>query len=214
MPMPAARPSISPMPSRVSTYSPATRPSVTINAPPADLAGLHDRYVNPGELDVLIALVGSVGARAVLEIGANTGRTAKAILRNVPTIERYVGVDVPGDYRTPKAVQRHEVLVDPGHLAMDDPRFRLLVCGRGSFDLTSADLPRMDAVFIDGGHEAAAVRHDYALARALLSPGGIVIFHDDHGRDVVDVSAVLDELHAQGSSIIHVTGTWLAFERV
>jgi predicted O-methyltransferase YrrM len=177
------------------------------------LSGLHSRYVNPGELDVLIHLIAGVGARTVLEIGANTGRTAKAILRNIPGIERYFAVDVPADYRTPMTVQRKEVQSNPGALAMDDPRFRLIICGRGSFDLMPGDLPKMDAVFIDGGHEAAAVRHDYALARALLNPGGIVIFHDDHGRDVVDVSVVLDDLHDEGSQIVHVTGTWLAFER-
>lgn len=153
-------------------------------------------------------------ARNVLEIGANTGRTAKAILRNVPGIQRYFGVDVPASYVTPMAVQRGEVLPNPGALAMDDPRFRLLVCGRGSFDLMPADLPKMDAVFIDGGHEAKAVRHDYALAKAIVSPGGIIIFHDDHGRNVVDVSAVLDELHDEGAEIVHVAGTWLAYERV
>ncbi|MGY3607668.1 MULTISPECIES: class I SAM-dependent methyltransferase [unclassified Bradyrhizobium] len=183
-----------------------------IEAQPADLSGLHSRYVNPGELDVLIQLIASVGARSVLEIGANTGRTAKAILRNVPGIERYFGVDVPADYCTPKVVQRKEVLANPGSIAMDDPRFRLIICGRGSFDLMPSDLPKMDAVFIDGGHEAAAVRHDYALARAILNPGGIVIFHDDHGRDVVDVSTVLDDLQEEGEDVVHVAGTWLAFQ--
>jgi spermidine synthase len=190
------------------------RPSIEIKAPKYDLSGLHERYLNPGELDVLIHLIANVGARSVLEIGANTGRTAKAILRNVKSIERYFGVDVPANYRTPKAVQRLEVLPNPGALAMDDPRFRLVICGKGSFNLMPGDLPKMDAVFIDGGHEAAAVRHDYALAREILNPGGIVIFHDDHGRDVVDVSATLDELHDEGSDIVHVAGTWLAFERV
>lgn len=185
-----------------------------IDAPAADLTGLHTRFVNDGELNVLIHLIVGVRARNVLEIGANTGRTAKAILRNVPSVERYIGVDVPADYVTPKAVQRREVLPNPGALAMEDPRFRLLVCGRGSFDLTPDDLPKMDAVFVDGGHEEAAVRHDYALAKAITRPGGVIIFHDDHGRDVVDVSAVLDDLHDHGAEIVHVDGTWLAYEMV
>lgn len=178
------------------------------------MSGLHSRYVNAGELDILIHLIAGVSPGCVLEIGANTGRTAKAIMRNVNSIERYFGIDVPADYVTPMAVQRREVLPNPGALAMDDPRFRLLVCGRGAFDLMPSDLPKMDAVFIDGGHEAKAVRHDYALAKAITNPGGIIIFHDDHGRDVVDVSVVLDELHDEGSEIIHVENTWLAFERI
>lgn len=47
-----------------------------------------------------------------------------------------------------------------------------------------------------------------------MRSGGIIVFHDDNGLDVVDVSRVLDDLHASGSDIQHVAGTWLAFERV
>lgn len=152
--------------------------------------------------------------RCVIEIGANSGRTAKAILRNVPGIERYVGIEVPVTYVPPKLVQRREVLPNPGELALDDARFRLLIARRGSADLGADDLPRCDAMFIDGDHSADAVRHDYALARALVRPGGIIVFHDDHGGDVVDVSGVLDGLAACGADIVHVEGTWLAFQRV
>lgn len=194
--------------------SPAKRPSVTIDAPKADLSGLHSRYVNPGELDVLIHLIASRDARVVIEIGANAGRTAKAVLRNVSTIERYIGVDVPAGYVPALAVQRQEVPTTPGHLAMDDSRFRLLVSGRGSLDLEPRDLPQCDAMFIDGDHGRRAVMHDTYLARNLVKPGGVIIWHDDHGRDVVDVSAVLDELHDGGAQIRHVEGTWIAFEIV
>ncbi len=169
--------------------------------------------MNPGELEVLITLIGSVSPRTVIEIGANSGRTAKAILRNVKSIERYIGIDVPPTYVTPKLVQRREVLPNPGHLALDHPKFRLLLARKGTFDLTVEDLPRCDAVFIDGDHSAAAVRHDYALAKKLIRKGGIVVFHDDHGRSDVDVSAVLDELADAGEETVHVRNTWLAFRR-
>lgn len=150
----------------------------------------------------------------MIEIGTNSGRTAKAILRNVPGIERYVGIDVPTTYVPPKPAQRREVLPNPGELALDDPRFRLLIARRGSRDLAAADLPPCDAIFIDGDHSADAVRHDYALACRVVRPGGIIVFHDDHGDAVVDVSVTLDELAAGGAAIVHVEGTWLAFRRV
>lgn len=152
--------------------------------------------------------------RSVIEFGANSGRTAKAILRNVPGIERYVGIDVPAGYVTEKQVQRREVPERPGEFALDDPRFRLLIARAGSHDLAPEDLPAADAVFIDGDHSARGVRRDYALARSKVRPGGIIIFHDDNGRDTVDVSRVLDELAESGAVILHVAGTWLAFERV
>lgn len=169
---------------------------------------MHD-----GELDVLISLLKSVDARCVAEFGCNNGRTAAAILRNVATVERYIGVDVKPGYSFACKVQAREVPLVPGDLALDDPRFELLLRKRGTMDLTAADLPKCDAIFIDGDHSERAVRHDYALARSVVRSGGIIVFHDDNGLDVVDVSRVLDDLSDCGADITHVSGTWLAFER-
>jgi predicted O-methyltransferase YrrM len=193
---------------------PATRPTQKVEPADCDLAGLPTRYVNPGELERLIALVASVKPTVMVEIGCNSGRTAKAILRNVPGLARYVGIDVPPSYEFSKTVQRREAPTDPGALALDDPRFRLLLARRGTFDLTPEDLPRCDVVFIDGDHGAEAVRNDHALALALVRPGGIIIHHDDHDMGNVDVRAVLDALSTPARPIVHVAGTWLAFDRV
>jgi predicted O-methyltransferase YrrM len=196
-------------------YVPPRRRCVTLpEMAPVDLTGLHTRYVHQGELAALIHLIGSVRPRSVIEFGANSGRTAKAILRNVPGIERYVGIDVPPGYVPEKQVQSREVPDRPGELALDDPRFRLLLAGRGSHDLAPDDLPDADAAFIDGDHSARGVRRDYALAKAKVRPGGIIVFHDDNGRDTVDVSRVLDELAHGGAPIVHVDSTWLAYERI
>lgn len=193
---------------------PARRQTMKLPAPPADLNGLPERYMNPGELETLIALVASVDARVMIEIGTNAGRTAKAVLRNVPGLERYVGIDVPPSYQFAKYVQRNEAPSRPGELALDDPRFRLLLARRGTFDLDARDLPACDVVFIDGDHSAEAVRADHMLAKELVRPGGLIIHHDDHDLGTVDVRAVLDALHDGGEEIIHVEGTWLAFQNV
>lgn len=178
------------------------------------MSGLPDRYVHPGELDVLIHLVRSVDARTVVEFGCNNGRTAAAILRNVPTVERYVGVDVPRGYNFACKVQAREAPRVAGELALDDGRFEMKLRQRGTLDLTVADLPNCDVVFIDGDHSEQVVRHDYALARGIVRSGGLIVFHDDNGLDVVDVSRVLDGLHAEGVDVQHVAGTWLAFVRL
>jgi predicted O-methyltransferase YrrM len=176
------------------------------------LNGLPTRYVWPGELDALAHLMR--GARVVVEFGCNTGRTAAAMLRNVPTIERYIGVDVEPGYKFTCKVQASESPKVPGDLALDDERFELVLRKRGTIDLNASDLPACDVVFIDGDHSEAAVLNDYALAKAVVRPGGIIIFHDDNGLPVVDVSRVLDGLAKDGADIQHVAGTWLAFERV
>jgi predicted O-methyltransferase YrrM len=170
--------------------------------------------MNPGELEVLIALVRSVHPKAVLEFGVNEGRTAKAILDNIPGIEHYQGIDVPLGYVPAKAVQANEVPAQPGHLVKSDPRFELILRQHGSHDLKVADLKLCDAAFIDGDHSFKGVMHDTALARRLVRGGGIIVWHDYHDLGTVDVRDVLDEFHKAGDDIVHVESTWLAFQLV
>lgn len=191
-----------------------TVPQSSLNVRPIDWGGLPRRFMNPGELETLIALVASVDPNHVIEFGVNVGRTAKAILANVATVEDYTGIDVTPDYVPSKAVQRNEVPARPGELVTADPRFRLIVMPRGSLDLTADDLQLCDAVFIDGDHGRDAVMHDTALAGALVRPGGIIVWHDYHDLGTVDVKPVLDAYARAGRAITHVAGTWLAFERV
>jgi predicted O-methyltransferase YrrM len=190
-----------------------TTPQALLNVRPIDWGGLPRRFMNKGELEALIALMRSVNPRHVVEFGVNVGRTAKAIMANVPGIERYTGIDVAPGYVPAKAVQRNEVPDHPGAMVADDPRFQLIVRPRGSLDLTAADLAPCEAAFIDGDHGREAVLHDTMLARARVAPGGIIVWHDYHDLGTVDVKAVLDEMHQAGDVIHRVDNTWIAFER-
>jgi predicted O-methyltransferase YrrM len=198
-----------------------TVPQSSLDVRPIDWAGLPRRFMNEGELEVLVALVASAEPRFVVEIGVNEGRTAKAILRHVPGIRRYLGVDVEPGYVPAKAVQRHEAAARPGCLIGDDLRFELILKPRGSLDLVASDLMSIgagsfrwaDAFFIDGDHGAEAVAHDTRLARACVRPGGIIVWHDYHDLGTVDVRDVLDDLALCGADLRHVAGTWLVFER-
>ncbi|RUX81402.1 class I SAM-dependent methyltransferase [Mesorhizobium sp. M7A.F.Ca.CA.001.07.2.1] len=190
-------------------------PQADLDVHPIDWSGLNARFMNPGELEVLVALARSVAPKVAIEFGVNEGRTAKALLRNVVTIERYVGIDVPQGYVTDKIVQRREVPQQPAHLALDDSRFRLLIARHGSHDLLIDDLPECDFAFIDGDHGARGVMQDQFLALNRVRKGGMIVYHDYHARGTVDVQAVLEELHKSGRRLIqHVEGTWLAFMRV
>lgn len=171
------------------------------------------RFMNPGEWEVLAALMRSVSPKRVLEIGVNEGRTAKVLLDNVDGIEAYIGIDVFPGHVPAKAVQRHEVPKQAGHLAAGDPRFTLMLSNEGSQSVPAVCLPEFDAVFIDGDHGAHAVRADSALARSVIRPGGIVIWHDYHDLGTVDVRDVLDAMLGEGRKLSLVEGTWLAFER-
>lgn len=195
--------------------TPRNRPSVRLPAPakPYDVAGLPTRYFNPGELETLLYLFESVAPKVIVEIGVNNGRNPAAALRNFPDLVQYVGVDVPPGYAFKMAVQKNEVPQVPGQLALHDPRFKLLLRRRGSFDLSASELPSADAVFIDGDHSREAVLNDYSLARSIVRRGGIIIFHDDNGSDRVEVTPTLNALCDEGAPIQHVADTWLSFER-
>ncbi len=186
----------------------------TIDIQPFNWRGVTRRFMNPGELEVLLALAGSVQPLGVVEFGVNEGRTAKAILDAFPGIRTYQGIDVLPGYVTTKSVQRGEVPQRPGYLARRDKRFDLVLRANGSLDLGVGDLLACDVAFIDGDHGRVAVEHDTALARQIVRPGGIIIWHDYHDLGTVDVREVLDEFHAAGADIVHVADTWLAFERI
>jgi predicted O-methyltransferase YrrM len=180
---------------------------------PINWLGLHHQYLNAGEMDILAALLREVEAKSVVEIGCRDGRTARVLLHNVTSLQRYVGVDVPMQYEPTLAHQRAEMVPHPGCLVVDDPRFELIIRERGSLDLGPEDLPQADAVFIDGDHSQYVVTHDSALARAIIKPGGVIVYHD-YCNAGVEVQRTLDMLHEGGWPLRHIEGTWLAFRRV
>jgi predicted O-methyltransferase YrrM len=182
----------------------------TIGAGPIN--GPFSAYLNGTETALLIALVRSARPKVMIEFGCNAGQTAKNVLDNVRSIERYVGVDVPFGHRPALDCQRSEIPRYPGAHAATDHRFWLLTKANGSAGLKPEDLEPIDAAFIDGDHSYAGVMHDSRLARALLRPGGIIVWHD-YQNPAVEVTAALDELHGNGWPIECIQGSWLAFMR-
>jgi len=169
-------------------------------------------YLHDGELDLIVGLFLSVRPATVIEFGVNLGLTAQALLRYVPSITRYIGIDVAPGYRTRIPGQQSEVPINPGILVNDDDRFKLLLRSQGSFDIDPEHLPEADAVFIDGDHSYDAVFNDSQLAYQRIKPGGLIVWHD-YGNPTVEVTQALDDLAAiDGHHILSIAGTWLAYE--
>lgn len=183
---------------------------------PIDRIGLPQSVPQPrpNEIETMVALLNSVAPRSMIEFGCRDGCTAGVLLRNVVSLERYTGIDVPMSYQPGLDHQRQETVADPGRYALSDPRFELVIRDRGSLDLGPQDLPACDAAFVDGDHSERVVDHDSELARALVRPGGIIIWHDYASIHFDDVTRVLTRLHHQGWPLIAIEGTWLAFLRV
>ena len=174
----------------------------------------HNPFLGDIETTILVALIKSVKPKVMIEIGCQQGRTAKTILDHVPSLQSYIGVDIPFGKRTTLLCQRSEVPYTAGLWVANDVRFSLLLHERGSAALTASDLEPCDAVFIDGDHSVSAVLHDSYLARTLVRPGGIIVWHD-YLNPAVEVTQVLDALYLQESwPIHHVENTWLAYRRI
>jgi len=178
------------------------------NAIPINWLGLHRQYLNTGEMELIAALLRAVEAKSMLEIGCRDGRTARVLLHNVSSIRHYVGVDVPMSYVPALAHQRAEMYPHPGALVVDDARFELIIREQGSLDLTAAELPPFDAVFIDGDHSERAVEYDSRMAYAVAQR--LIIWHD-YFNGAVGVTNALNRLAAEKWDIRHIEGTWLAY---
>ena len=175
---------------------------------------MQNPYLSDKETNVVVSLMRSVFPRVVIEFGCNRGLTSRRILRDVSSVERYIGIDVPPNFRTVLPGQQSEVPKVAGKEAFFDSRFFMLEIENGSKDLTFDDLEFCDAVFIDGDHSFYGVISDSELARSLLRPGGIIIWHD-YGNPTVEVTKAIDCLLERGWPIERpVEGTWLVFMRI
>lgn len=163
------------------------------------------KYMQPGEQEVLLKLIEPFKPKSMIEIGVNEGLTARAVLRHIESIDRYIGIDVNAAYQFEIPAQQTEHPREPGHLVNGDPRFQLVLRGDEMPD-------EADIVFIDGDHGRKAVLVDSLWAAAVVNPGGLIIWHD-YGNPTVEVTGVLNKLSTSGRNIRHVSGTWLAFER-
>jgi predicted O-methyltransferase YrrM len=167
------------------------------------------QLMQASDASLLVALADDVKPKIVIEFGVHVGLSALTLLTHVPSIDRYIGVDVPQTYQmeiADVAIPEH-----PGE-KVNDPRFQLIIRPRGTRDLKREDLPRADLIFIDGDHGYNSVIKDSELAYDLINSGGMIIWHDYHNPGV-EVTQALEELYDDGWDIKAVSGSWIAFER-
>src|SRR5262249_40282811 len=108
--------------------------------------------------------------------------------------------------------QLSEVPTRAGGHAAGDRRFDLRVLPNGTPDLLPENVRPPDAIFVDGDHSAGVVEHDSRLAREIVTPGGIIVWHD-YLNPTVQVTEVLERLASEGWPIVHVADSWLAYMR-
>jgi len=156
-------------------------------------------------LDVLI--LGRIARRhqprALFEFGTFDGRTSLNLIANAAPSARLDTIDI----------QKHACRFDGTSY---ESRITRLLGDSLTYDF-SPYLGRMDLVFVDAGHNYAAVRHDSEIALKMLGPlGGIVIWHD-YGPHCRGVTQALNELflgHPRFASARRIEDTSLVVLRL
>jgi predicted O-methyltransferase YrrM len=171
------------------------------------------RFLGPVDLGAIVALITKLQYRRVAEFGVGSGANAALLLRDIPSIDKYIGVDVPPGTIPSLAYQASEVPATPGEFALADPRFCLLIRNQGTREVSREDLGVLDFVFIDGDHSPEGVRHDTNLARQTVRPGGAVCWHDYNNAPAIGPQIVIDEINFyEGNHICQIEGTSFCFE--
>ena len=183
----------------------------------------HWGNVSVEELCKLCLIVAWMRPRRILEIGTFNGMTTLQLALNAPddcvvyTLDLPEGALAEGLNDIDSVVARHArdrfgTSTGSYFAARKDVRIRQLLGDSASFDYPGAIDGPVDVVFIDGAHDAAHKRIDTEAALSLLTPGGVILWHNF--ADIVnpDVTAFLYEL-AENYPVVHLKNTLLAIYR-
>jgi hypothetical protein len=171
------------------------------------------------ETYLLVLLIKFLGARRIFEFGTYEGRTTLQFALNAPEDATIYTLDLPDKH----AVTRFD-RSDPNEAST-----RKLPVG-GLFqhyaksgrikqflqDSATVDFEpfrgKMDFVFVDGDHSMSYVKSDSENAFSMLSPGGVILWHDYAGR-WPDVPRYLRDT-AVRKKLYHLAGTSLVLYRL
>ena len=80
-----------------------------------------------------------------------------------------------------------------------------LIQGDTRYTLLAAAIPKVDLIFIDGGHSAETVSSDFAAASGMLEDGGVIVMDDWYSnRDDVGARVVTDNLAKMNEWVVEV----------
>jgi predicted O-methyltransferase YrrM len=161
------------------------------NAFPHDVPG----WLSPDEGKQLAQLA---SGKRVLEIGSYCGRSTVCMARtaeHVTAVDYFDGRDTTEPQDTLKVftemVKRHGV---ESKVETCDPDSEL-------------PLAEYDFCFIDGSHQREAVERDIEKCLRVLSPNGLIAFHDYHRPTDRGVTEAVDAFVNSGAEIISLTNT-------
>jgi len=172
--------------------------------------------VNSYDRAILCALSAMLQPKTFFEVGTYLGETTLAIARNNPGTQVYtLDLASPEERHTAALEMTVDDLFDRwdrGSAFKGTPesaRIEVLTGDSATFDF-SPYAGKMDMAFVDASHTYSYVKADTEAVLGMLSPDGVILWHDYPGFP--GVYAYLNELGGTpGRKIYHISGTRLAF---
>lgn len=132
----------------------------------------HTGHRNHAEMLYVAAVASACKPRKIFEFGTSVGRTSLALARLCREAQVYT-LDLPDD----GSVYLHNHV---GILFRDAPESKRIIqlrCDSSALDTTQYQ-KQMDFIWIDGNHDYDFVKNDTAKAFEMLTPGGVIMWHD------------------------------------
>lgn len=171
------------------------------------------------DMQAICTLIRLISPKSIFEFGTFTGRTTLNMARNLNEAGRINTLDLPPDSRTKTdgldwESQIADSLIGSAFRNLDIARkITQLFSDSRTFD-TTPYRGVMDFVFVDACHEYEFVKSDTKKAFEMVSPGGVVAWHDV-SRVCPGVGQCLAELTAAHEigppEICLIRGTQVAF---
>jgi len=173
------------------------------------LHGHRGTSLEPDELLAVLSIARFTNARRVLEVGTFDGHTALNLAGNLAADGRVVTIDLPPE-GSPRGPAGTALPTEFGARAYDGhpaaARIRQVLADSATLDWRALGGP-FDLAIIDGDHSSRMVAGDTRGVLSVLSPGGIVLWHDYEWRSV---ARVIDRAVAAGERIAWIAGTRFA----
>ena len=165
----------------------------------------------------MIELLKLSGAKRVLEIGTQFGKTTWHLAGNLPEDGHLWTVDLPPASATEKSGRETQPGKAVGVFFQGKPEEeKITQVLKNSLELGLDDFPCLfDYVFVDANHAYDFARSDTITALQLLDREGFIVWHDYHTLDPrIGVRRFLHELQAAGFELYHLAGSTCAAARI
>lgn len=148
-----------------------------------------------------VRIVRELKPEKILEIGVNRGHGAERMIKALDGEVDYYGVDFFDKFSQNVILAKLTALGCRGiKLFKGDSREVLPMIVPG--------LPKMNFIYIDGGHSYDVCKSDWENVKPLLRPGTVVMF-DDYLKSGTDVKRVVDEIKDCDVSLIESRRFWI-----